>query len=109
MIEIKVSYDRDEGYAREACRPWAALALTPEEKSGIEDPIEMERAAEAAADRAHTRFIVSADPDEVVDRIAPYVEDHGFTRLIFHLPGDDQRQQMNSFCDDVLPRLRARW
>ena len=74
MIEIKVSYDRDAEFAREACRWWAALALTPDEKSGIEDPVEMERAADAAADRAHTRFIVSADPDEVVERIAPYVE-----------------------------------
>src|SRR3954464_11929749 len=57
MIEIKVSYDRDLEFAREACKPWAALALTPDEKSGIEDPIEMERAAGAAEDRAHTRFI----------------------------------------------------
>ena len=108
MIEIKVSYDRDPEFAREACRWWAALALTPDEKSGIEDPVEMERAADAAADRAHTRFIVSADPDEVVEKIAPYVE-LGFTRLVFHFPDDDQERQMAAFCDDVLPRLRDRW
>ena len=30
----------------------------------------MEKAGEAAADRAHTRFIVSDDPDEVVEQIA---------------------------------------
>ena len=108
MIEIKVSYDRDPEFAREACRWWAALALTPDEKSGIEDPVEMERAADAAADRAHTRFIVSADPDEVVERIAPYV-DLGLTRLVFHFPDDDQERQMAAFCDDVLPRLRDRW
>ena len=108
MIEVKVSYDRDAEFARDACRWWAALALTPDEKSGIEDPIEMERAADAAADRAHTRFIVSDDPDEVVDRIAPYVE-QGFTRLVFHFPADDQRRQLDAFCGDVLPRLRDRW
>jgi coenzyme F420-dependent glucose-6-phosphate dehydrogenase len=108
MIEIKVSYDRDADFARDACRWWAALALTPDEKSGIEDPVEMERAADAAADRAHTRFIVSADPDEVVEKIAPYVE-LGFTRLVFHFPDDDQARQMAAFCDDVLPRLRDRW
>src|SRR3954452_23425642 len=33
MIEVKVSYDRDAEYARKACEPWAALALTPDEKS----------------------------------------------------------------------------
>jgi coenzyme F420-dependent glucose-6-phosphate dehydrogenase len=108
MIEIKVSYDRDAAYAKDACGWWAALALTPEEKSGIEDPVEMERAADAAVDRAHTRFIVSGDPDEVVERIAPYV-DLGFTRLVFHFPGEDQRRQLGAFTDDVLPRLRARW
>jgi coenzyme F420-dependent glucose-6-phosphate dehydrogenase len=30
MIEIKVSYDRDAQYAKDACRFWAPLALTPE-------------------------------------------------------------------------------
>jgi coenzyme F420-dependent glucose-6-phosphate dehydrogenase len=108
MIEVKVSYDRDRDYARDACRWWAALALTGEEKAGIEDPIDMERAADAAADRAHTRFIVSDDPDEVVERIAPYV-DLGFTRLVFHFPGTDQRRQLHAFCADVLPRLQSRW
>jgi coenzyme F420-dependent glucose-6-phosphate dehydrogenase len=104
MIEVKVSYDRDRRYAHDACRWWAALSLTTEEKQGIEDPIEMERAADAAADRAHTRFIVSDDPDEVVEKIRPYT-DLGFTQLVFHFPGDDQRRQIDAFTSDVLPRL----
>jgi coenzyme F420-dependent glucose-6-phosphate dehydrogenase len=108
MIEIKVSYDRDRQYAHDACRWWAALALTPDEKAGIEDPVEMERAADAAADRAHTRFIVSDDPEEVCDAIAPYVV-LGFTRLVFHLPGTEQRRQLDAFAADVLPRLRERF
>jgi len=108
MIEIKVSYDRDEGYAREACRWWAALALTSEEKAGVEDPVEMERLADAAADRAHTRFIVSSDPDEVVERIGGYVA-LGFTHLVFHAPGEDQRRFLDQFARDVAPRLRARF
>ncbi len=108
MIEVKVSYDHDVDYAKDACRPWAALALTGEEKAGIEDPLEMEKAGDAAADRAHTRFIVSADPDEVVEKIAVYV-DHGFTELVFHFPGDDQERQTGAFAADVLPRLRDRF
>jgi coenzyme F420-dependent glucose-6-phosphate dehydrogenase len=108
MIEIKVSYDADAEWAREACRPWAALALSGDEKAGIEDPLEMERAADAAADRAHTRFIVSADPDEAVEKIGGYV-DHGFTELVFHFPGDDQPRQIEAFTRDVLPRLRDRF
>jgi coenzyme F420-dependent glucose-6-phosphate dehydrogenase len=108
MIEIKVSYDRDAQFALDACRWWAALALSPEEKSGVEDPLEMERLADAAVDRAHTRFIVSADPDEVVERIAPYVE-LGFTHLVFHAPGEDQIRFLEQFSADVLPKLRARF
>jgi coenzyme F420-dependent glucose-6-phosphate dehydrogenase len=108
MIEVKVSYDRDAGYAHDACRPWAALALSGDEKAGIEDPIEMEKAGEAAADRAHTRFIVSDDPDEIVERVGVYVA-HGFTELVFHLPGDDQERQLAAFTDDVLPRLHERF
>ena len=108
FIEIKVSYDHDEDFAMQACAPWAALALTAEEKGGTEDPIEMERLAEAAKDRAHTRFIVSNDPDEVVEKIAFYV-DLGFHDLVFHFPGEDQERALTRFAADVLPRLRERW
>lgn len=108
FIEVKVSYDHDAAYAKEACRPWAALALTAEEKGGTEDPIEMEKLAEGAADRAHTRFIVSDDPDEVVEKIAFYVN-LGFRDLVFHFPGEDQERALTRFSADVLPRLRERW
>jgi coenzyme F420-dependent glucose-6-phosphate dehydrogenase len=106
MIEIKVSYDRSRDYAEDACHWWAALALSPEEKSGVDDPIEMERLADANAERASSRFIVSDDPDEVVERIAPYVE-LGFDELVFHAPGNDQARFLEQFARDVLPRLRA--
>ncbi len=105
FIEIKVSYDHDAEFAREACRWWAALALTPELKSGVDDPIEMERLADSAADLAHTRFIVSNDPDEVVEKIAWYVG-LGFDPLVLHAPGEDQRRFLEQFCADVLPKLR---
>ena len=108
FIEVKVSYDHDAAYAKDACRPWAALALTADEKGGTEDPIEMERLAEGAADRAHTRFIVSDDPEEVVEKIAFYVE-LGFQDLVFHFPGEDQQRALSQFAEDVLPRLRERW
>jgi len=105
MIEIKVSYDRDRRFAHDACAWWAALALKPEQKEGIEDPVEMERVADENADRAHTRFIVSDDPDEVVERIRPYVE-VGFEDLVLHAPGTDQGRFLDQFAADVLPRLR---
>jgi coenzyme F420-dependent glucose-6-phosphate dehydrogenase len=105
MIEVKVSYDRDPEYAREACTWWAALALTPEEKEGVEDPIEMERLADANADRAPTRFIVSSDPEEIAAGIRRYA-DLGFDELILHAPGEDQARFLDQFGEDVLPLLR---
>jgi coenzyme F420-dependent glucose-6-phosphate dehydrogenase len=107
FIEVKVSYDHDLAYAKDACQPWAALALSAEEKGGTEDPLEMERLAEGARDRAHTRFIVSDDPDEVVEKIDFYVR-LGFRELVFHFPGDDQERALTQFSADVLPRLRER-
>ena len=56
----------------------------------------MERLADENRDRATRRFIVSDDPDEVVDRIAPYVE-LGFDELVFHAPGDDQARFLEQF------------
>jgi coenzyme F420-dependent glucose-6-phosphate dehydrogenase len=104
MIEIKVSYDRDLEFAREACHWWAALSLTPEEKEGIEDPIEMERVADQHLDRAHSRFIVSNDPEETAAAIGSYAE-LGFDELVLHAPGEDQARFLDQFAEDVLPLL----
>jgi coenzyme F420-dependent glucose-6-phosphate dehydrogenase len=109
MIEVKVSYDTDRETATRNCRPWAALSLSGEEKAGVEDPIEMERLADALpAERAASRFIASDDPAEVVERIGVYVE-LGFTELVLHHPGDDQRRALEQFAADVLPLLRERF
>jgi coenzyme F420-dependent glucose-6-phosphate dehydrogenase len=105
MIEIKLSYDRDRDFAFDACRPWAALAIPPDQREGIDDPIEMERVADENADRAHTRFIVSDDPEETVAKIRPYLE-LGFEDLVIHAPGADQLRFLDQFAEDVLPGLR---
>jgi coenzyme F420-dependent glucose-6-phosphate dehydrogenase len=105
MIEVKVSFDTDAQQAKELTRHWAALALSPEEKMGVEDPIEMERRADALPlDRAASRWIVSSDPDEQVERIRPYVE-LGFNHLVFHAPGPDQARFLKLYADEVVPRL----
>jgi coenzyme F420-dependent glucose-6-phosphate dehydrogenase len=109
MIEMKVSYDTDIKRAMEDTREWAALALTPEQKMHVEDPIEMQRLAETlTAEQAATRWIVSTDPDEQVERMRPYVE-LGFRHLVFHAPGHDQERFLRLYAKDVLPRLRAKY
>ena len=108
MIEMKVSFDTDPDRAREDTRHWAALALSPEEKMGVEDPLEMERLADALPlERAASRWIVSSDPDEHVEKLTETI-DLGFTHLVFHAPGPDQRRFLDLYAKDILPRLRAR-
>lgn len=109
MIEMKVSFDTDRERAVQDTRHWAALALSPEEKTGVDDPVEMEKLAEALPiERAASRWIVSTDPDEHIERIAPYIE-LGFTHLVFHAPGPDQERFLRLYADQVLPRLRERY
>src|SRR5690349_24605663 len=92
MIEMKVSFDTDRERAVQDTRHWAALALTPEEKVSVEDPREMERLSAALpVERAASRWIVSSDPDEHVEKIRPYFE-IGFRHLVFHAPGPDQER-----------------
>jgi coenzyme F420-dependent glucose-6-phosphate dehydrogenase len=105
MIEIKVSYDRDYDDAFESCKIWSALGLSHDQKAGIDDPIEMERVADDNADKAHNRFIVTSDPDEVIEAVMPYV-DLGFEDLVLHAPGHDQKRFLDQFAADVLPALR---
>jgi coenzyme F420-dependent glucose-6-phosphate dehydrogenase len=109
MIEMKVSFDTDRERARQDTRHWAALALTPEEKVSVEDPREMEKLSAALpVERAESRWIVSTDPDEHVEKIAPYVE-LGFRHLVFHAPGPDQARFLKLYGEMVLPRLRRRF
>jgi len=109
MIEMKVSFDTDRARALEDTRHWAALALSGEEKMGVEDPLEMERLADALpVERAASRWIVSDDPDEHVERMAETI-DLGFTHLVFHAPGPDQMRFLDLYAEQVLPRLRARY
>jgi coenzyme F420-dependent glucose-6-phosphate dehydrogenase len=109
MIEMKVSFDPDRERALQDTRHWAALALSPEDKTRVEDPIELEKLADALPiERAASRWIVSSDPDEHVGRLAEMIE-LGFTHLVFHAPGPDQRRFLDLYAEQVLPRLRERY
>ena len=90
MIEMKVSYDTDKtaGAGEHAALGGAGAHARAEGQHrgpardgapGREMPIE----------QAASRWIVSDDPDEQVEKIKPYI-DLGFTHLVFHAPGLDQ-------------------
>ncbi|TQJ30924.1 glucose-6-phosphate dehydrogenase (coenzyme-F420) [Microbacterium sp. SLBN-146] len=105
MIEIKVSYDTDPERALENTRFWAPLSLSKEQKHDLTDPVEMEKAADALSiEQIASRWIVGSDPEQVAAGIRQYIE-AGFTHLVFHAPGFDQRRFMAQFSRDVLPLL----
>ena len=107
LIEMKVSFDHDPERALTDTGNWAALALTAEQKAGVEDPIEMQRLAdELPIEQAASRWIVSADPDVHIEKIRHYI-DLGFRHLVFHAPGADQARFLALYGTEVLPRLRS--
>jgi len=107
MIEMKVSFDTDKARALEDTRCWAGLALSPEEKTAVEDPLEMEKLADQLPiQRVAQRWIVSSDADEHVELLRPYV-DLGFTHLVFHAPGPDQARFLKLYATHVIPKLRT--
>lgn len=107
MIEMKVSFDTDLARAKDDTRHWAALALSPEEKLSVEDPLEMEKLADALPiERVASRWIVSTDPDEHIERLKAYIE-LGFRHLVFHAPGPDQERFIRLYSRLVIPKLRA--
>jgi coenzyme F420-dependent glucose-6-phosphate dehydrogenase len=108
MIEMKVSFDSDLARAMADTRVWAALALTGEQKMGVHDALEMETLAKEAEPYAHRRWLVSADPEEHIGQIAPYLAS-GFTHRVFHSPGPDQEAAIARYGELILPRLRERF
>ena len=73
----------------------------------VEDPLEMERLADSlSVERAASRWIVSTDPDEHIEKIRPYI-DLGFRHLVFHAPGPDQERFIRLYAETVLPKLRG--
>ncbi|GAB2616868.1 F420-dependent glucose-6-phosphate dehydrogenase [Paractinoplanes abujensis] len=108
MIEVKVSFDDDMDKARNDTQHWGALALSPDEKTGVEDPIEMQRLSDALpVERTASRWICSSDPDEHVGKVAEYL-DMGFKHLVFHAPGPDQERFLRLYSEKILPELRKR-
>ncbi|MGO1850803.1 glucose-6-phosphate dehydrogenase (coenzyme-F420) [Microbacterium sp.] len=107
MIEMKLSFADTIEEAYENTRFWSPLSLSKEQKHDITDPVEMEAAADALPiEQIASRWIVSADADEAVAKIKEYV-DMGFTHLVFHGPGQNQKRFMELFEERLAPTLRT--
>jgi coenzyme F420-dependent glucose-6-phosphate dehydrogenase len=107
LIEIKLSFNPKPQQALDNTRFWAPLALSVEQKHGLEDPLEMEAVGDALPiEQVTSRWIISSDPDDAIAAIKTYV-DAGFNHLVFHDPGFDQQGFLTNFAEQLLPQLRA--
>ena len=69
----------------------------------------MEKLADALpVERTASRFIVTDDPEELVESVSAYVR-MGFNHLVFHAPGPDQARFLRLFSEQVAPRLRHKF
>jgi coenzyme F420-dependent glucose-6-phosphate dehydrogenase len=106
-IELKVSFDEDFQRARQDTKCWGALALTHEEKTTVNNAVEMQELADALpVERTESRWIVSDDPAKQIEGIQQYI-DLGFTNLMFHFPGPDQERALRLYAEHVIPQLRG--
>lgn len=91
--------------AKDDTRHWPALALSAEQKMSVQDPLEMDKLdSQLSPEKVASRWIVSADPEEQVETVRPYIE-LGFRHLIFHAPGADQERFLRLYATQVLPQF----
>lgn len=106
MIEMKISWDPDPQQALENTRFWAPLSLSAEQKHSIDNPADMEKAADALPiEQIAKRWIVASRPQDVITAVKEYT-DLGFDHLVVHAPGDDQERFLRTFTEQVVPGLR---
>ena len=99
MIEMKVSFDTDAA-ARHGGHPALGGAGALAGGEGRRSRTRSRWSGSPMRCRSSappSRWIVSTDPDEQVERIRPYVE-LGFRHLVFHAPGPDQARFLQALC-----------
>jgi len=106
-IELSVAYtDNMEGAIEGSKKYWAGTFIPALYTQKIYTPkqsAENGKVIEADAVRKHGCF--SSDPEQHVQFAQQYL-DLGFDQLYFHCPGPDQKDFVQRYGKDVLPRLR---
>ncbi len=107
ILQLRLSWaPTDEAALTQAMEQWPIAAM-PFSKSDIRSPFEFEQLARMVRpEHFDERFVVSADPDVHRAAIQRYA-DLGFDHIYLHNVGRNQRDWIEVFGRDVLPKLRG--
>lgn len=106
-VQLHVAWaETDEEAEQQAVRNWRANALPPEKTENLASPREFDEATSSttAADLRDS-VLMSAEPGRHGERLQE-LSDLGVARVYVHHVGRDQQRFIETYADDVLPRLR---
>ncbi len=107
MIELSGAYTEDtEGAIRCTLQYWAGAQVPAMFDQKIYTPaMSAKNGQVVGADFLKSKMCISGDPEEHIKWLKKYV-DLGFTQLIFHSAGPDQKDMIERYGRDVLPHIR---
>ena len=108
-VEIAVVYAQNRAEGIDEARLWADSMFPGLDKYGIYDPRDMQRYGSYLSDQTiASNWFISGDPGEHVALAEKFIQ-AGFTHLFFHAPGNRQREFIQFYGQEVLPKLRQRY
>lgn len=111
IAEVPVVYGPPEDVLPDIRKYWGSLGYEEETKDPekLGDPrVRGEWAQSVRDDELLKKYLVSASPEEHVERLKPYFE-AGFNILIFRSPQRDQEQFIKNYGKYVLPVLQKKF
>jgi coenzyme F420-dependent glucose-6-phosphate dehydrogenase len=107
LAEIGVAFTDDEEKAIKSHKEfWAGTAIPAMFTEKLYTPEQSEKnGSVVGSDTVRESMCISADPEKHVKYAQKFI-DMGFTHLFFHSAGPDQRNFIERYGRDVLPRLR---
>ncbi|MBO0781154.1 MAG: TIGR03557 family F420-dependent LLM class oxidoreductase [Ktedonobacteraceae bacterium] len=108
LVELSVAYTSDiDAAIQEQLKYWAGTYVPALFNQNVYTPaMSAENGEIVGADIVKKTGCFSPNPDDHVKFAQQYV-DLGFSCLVFHSPGPDQRAFLEGYGRDVLPRLRS--
>ena len=108
VLQAMVAWGRDDEEALEGARPWKGAQPPEYYVDDWHDPAAMLAHGEQTVsdDEFRRKAILSADPDEHVERLREVIELGATTLSVMNVSGHDPEGAIRVYGEQVLPRLR---